>query len=177
MKFAIQLGNPHSSGPLEPEDETIAEALESIFGLYTEDTILVWDALRIPLGYKYDIAFIFEDILQLVEAITATPTGTHNCSWPSSSFRAMWYIRWDEEQVRIHAVWESVIGGDDFEDLLKRHPDITIPKRQFLGEWAGLLELCLTRLRQAEADKQIDLSRLEEAVNRIPERGCLYPKH
>jgi len=37
--------------------------------MLTEDAILIWNAIYIPLNYKYDISYMIDDILNLLKKI------------------------------------------------------------------------------------------------------------
>ena len=56
MKFLIQANSPECTMNFDKEDYNLATAIETIFPLMTENAILMWHHLCIPLSYKYDIS-------------------------------------------------------------------------------------------------------------------------
>ncbi|WP_237228419.1 hypothetical protein [Rubinisphaera sp. JC750] len=171
MDFAIQVSNPSSVGGIE-DDESIGEALETIFSLNTESAFVIWNHLYVPLNYKCDVSLILEDVVFLVETVSASQNGNTTIHWPSSTFRARWEVSWKEDNVVVEARWESVIG--DIESLLNQHPSISVPKSAFLSEWGELIKTCLNHLRIRNTSSSLDLTRLESVLSLVSERGTLY---
>lgn len=75
MNFYIQANNPKVLKEYNAEDESIADAMETIFPLYTESAILVWNHISIPLSYKYDISYMMDDVLDLLESFMQAKNG------------------------------------------------------------------------------------------------------
>lgn len=171
MEFAIQVSSPSSVGTIE-NAESIAEALESIFPLSTEFALLIWNNVYVPLNYKYDVSYIFEDVILLIEAVCASPTGRTSIHWPSSSFRAKWDVSWTENEVVVESEWECVIGGTEL--LLNKNPRISVTKETFLGEWTELIVACLRHIRSRDTSRSLDLTRYERIVRLVSKRGYLY---
>ncbi|HHR2550667.1 TPA: hypothetical protein ACSY39_10840 [Listeria monocytogenes] len=56
MNFFIQANTPQKTGVFESDDYDLSTAIETIFPMLTEDAILVWNHIYVPLSYKYDIS-------------------------------------------------------------------------------------------------------------------------
>ena len=69
LNFYIQASNPRFQDSINIYDESLSDAIESVFPLNTENAILVWNYISIPLSYKYDISYMIEDILQLLDEL------------------------------------------------------------------------------------------------------------
>ena len=57
MNFYIQASNPRALKPSFIE-ENLSAAIESVFPMNTENAILFWNHIAIPLSYKYDISYM-----------------------------------------------------------------------------------------------------------------------
>ena len=58
MHFYIQTSNPYIANKTNADDNKLSEAIESIFPMDTEELILFWNHVGIPLSYKYDISYM-----------------------------------------------------------------------------------------------------------------------
>ena len=78
MSFYIQASNPRISYTVMPEDETLSDAVESAFLSDSENAILVWNYVNVPLSYKYDISYMIDDILNLLSSGQKMESGGKN---------------------------------------------------------------------------------------------------
>lgn len=174
MDFRIQAGAPRITGQFDEEDENLAEAIETIFPLYTEDAILVWKNIYIPLSYKYDLSIMIEDVLNMLEKLRKHPLGEWKIHWASDSFRNSWYMYWEKETLIISAEWRSVVGST--ENLLKEKGEIKVPLLSFIAEWRKLLGNLITALEKSGySEEQLPgMDRLILEYHEIPHDGILY---
>ena len=175
MKLYIQTSAPQTTEIYDGEDETIGEALETIFPLFTEDAILFWNHIAIPLSYKYDISVMFADILALVAKVAELNSGTSEIYWPSDTFACKWRVRWSQKEVRIDCIeWASVTGG--LESTLAESGIVECTRDQFLAEWKRLFEVIERALAESgyHAQQLPEMTQLSMLKNKISGSGVLY---
>jgi hypothetical protein len=172
-EFLIQASNPRSLGISEPEDETLAEAIETVFPMEAEYAFLVWKGVYIPLSYKYDLSFLVDDVIVVLEEMLANARGSRVVAWPSNTFASVWNITWDED-VTVNAQWDCVLGA--VAPLLASRPTITVPKAEFIAEWKRPLLVIERALRSSGYDvEQLPaLARLGAVIDKLPGEGRLY---
>lgn len=173
MRFFIQASAPAFHRIHDGEDESLSEAIETVFPMMTEDAFLSWNAVRIPLNYKYDVSCMIEDILEMLEALRASPHGALTIHWPSSTFNATWVLSWARGELEISARWLSVAGN------LAKHLNGTGPVhtkvQSFLSEWHALLATVGSALNSAGYSGDVGgLERLKRAIDADGEPGYLY---
>ena len=144
LSVYIQAGNPKTQHIINRNDKTLADAIESIFPLHTENAIMMWNYICIPLSYKYDISYMMDDILILLKALQSSESGKLTIHWLPDTFRCDWTIRWDTDKVDIHSQWESTVGH--LEILLNDKPDISLEKDDFIKEWKSILGIVIAGL-------------------------------
>lgn len=174
LSFYIQASNPKSRGDADSSDETLADAIESIFPLETENAILMWNYISVPLSYKYDISYMMEDILLLLNALQNRESGEIIIHWLPDTFRCDWTIRWDTKKLDIQSQWENTVGH--LERLLNESPNISLLKSDFIREWKSILGIAITGLKCCGyTEKEIKgMKQLIEQYKGIKENGILY---
>ncbi len=173
--FWIQASCPRWQGSVDPDATTIDEAVESVFMRNTEDALIVWQHVYIPLSYKYDVGTILRDVLHMVRELLSSDAGEWQVDWPSNTFGARWHFKWEEERLVVTASeWRSVVG--DTEDLLRKRSILEIGKAEFISEWKAVLERVHTALSDAGYVSTTipELDELSETISRIPRHGVLY---
>lgn len=174
MDFFIQTGNPYSSNIMEVNDKKLSEAIESVFPMNTENLILFWKHIGIPLSYKYDISYMIDDILMLLQRIQSESKGEVSIHWLPDTFRADWKVSWKEEVILIEATWENLVG--DLQKLLTDAKTVEITKEEFLSEWKMLLEVVMKALKNAGYHQQMEeeYEKLAKIFCGIGRYGVLY---
>ena len=87
MYFCIQVGDPYLSNEKNEEDRSLSDAIESAFILNTENCIMMWNHICIPLSYKYDISYMIDDILKLLLLLQEKDFGKTKIEWLPDTFR------------------------------------------------------------------------------------------
>lgn len=174
MQFKIQVSNPIRQNHIEDYAEDLSEAIESIFPLFTEDALILWNWVPTRVSYKYDLSVMIFDILELLDELLTHKQGSHRTFFASSSFRVEWLSKWTEETISISSHWDCVVGN--YEDLLNSRSLLEISKTEFLAEWKALLKKVIETIDQTsiqieEKQELEDLRRIEAA---IPSFGILY---
>ena len=175
MSFWIQTGNPRIiQSPTVPADASLSELLQAVFPMETEDAILVWNNVHVPLSYKYDISVLIEDLIDLTSFVLLGTSGSKRISFGSDTFRATWLLKLSNGSLHVQADWASVVGGT--ESLLKKNNILDLPSENFLGEWKSLFSRVLDSLSRAgfspDFSKQTqELQRIEKNIKRL---GRLY---
>ena len=137
MCFSVQASNPRFSGQYDPEDDSLAYALETCFSIDEEDAFMKWNYVFIPLNYKYDVSYILYDCLRMLEALLGNQHGEHLLDFVEQSFFARWNMSWEEDNLTIVSQWDSVPGT--IEPLLNERNVLEISKTAFINEWRMLL--------------------------------------
>ena len=82
MNFYIQTSNPYIINETNAYDNKLSEAIESVFPMNTEELILFWNHVGIPLSYKYDISYMIDDILMILKNMEYyTDPGSKSYVW------------------------------------------------------------------------------------------------
>lgn len=174
LNFYIQASNPKVQCEINYSDETLADATESIFLLNTENAILMWNYICIPLSYKYDISYMLDDIMILLNELKNKKSGVITINWLPDTFRCNWTIRWHDKTLDIQAQWENTVGN--LENLLNRCPNITLPKNDFIQEWKSVLGTVIKNLKDCgyNANNIKGMKQLIEIHRDIKGKGVLY---
>ncbi len=106
LNFCIQAGNPKVQCTLDDTDKCLSDAIETIFPLYTENAILVWNHICIPLSYKYDISYMMDDIISLLSSLQREKSGRKVIHWLPDTFRCDWFVKWGRGELEIRSKWE-----------------------------------------------------------------------
>jgi hypothetical protein len=172
--FYVQASNPRSLRVFDEADTLIEEAMQSVFPMWTEDAYMVWDGVRVPLGYKYTLSLMLSDVLTILERLMQHKSGSMTSHWPVQEFAAIWHLRWHEAELEIQAEWNTAPCG--LQALLAAHPTLIVDKAAFISEWKQILGVVLEALTQAgyREDRLVDLARLREVHAQIHEYGVLY---
>ncbi len=135
---------------------------------------MIWNNIYIPLSYKYDISYMMDDILNMLEYIQKNEVGEMSISWLPDTFRTDWRLKWDSNKINVVAKWENTMG--DLERILNQKNSISISKSDFINEWKGILECVMDGLTSCGYDANIicDMKKLLEQYDLIDGFGILY---
>lgn len=174
MFFKIQASSPKFTDTFDRHDETLSEAIETIFPLETEKLFIIWNNIYVPLCYKYDISIMLVDILNMIEYINSRISGTLKISWASDTFRCAWNIKWNEKELIIGSQWENVVGN--IEKVLSQSGDVLTTRKEFLAEWKMVINNIIVGLEQCGYNTHLsqEMERLNSTYNLIEEFGILY---
>lgn len=174
LSFFIQASNPKFQESIDFKDESLSDAIENTFPLNTESAILVWNYISVPLSYKYDISYMIEDILQLLNELQNKEKGELRINWLPDTFRCDWAIKWGAENVEIQSQWECTVGH--LEKILNENSNISLSKKAFICEWKSVLGIVITGLKGCgySEDKIRHMNQLIEQYRSINEEGQLY---
>lgn len=111
MRPTRRFRSPRTVQIHDAADDSLCAALETVFPLYTEDAIINWNHVYVPVSYKYDLSVMVDDVLQIIEALQSSPQGRLVNHWPSNTFAASWEIDWKDGMLKIHSEWTSVVGS------------------------------------------------------------------
>lgn len=174
LSFYIQAGNPMMQCIVDYSDKFLADAIESIFLLNTENAILMWNYISIPLSYKYDISYMMGDILKMLNVLQSKEKGELTIHWLPDTFRCDWTIWWDTKKINIHSHWENTVGH--LEMLLNEKPNISLKKDDFIKEWKSILGIVISGLEKCGYDEK-DIQGMKQLVKQykgIIGNGMLY---
>lgn len=135
---------------------------------------MTWNGVYIPLGYKYDVSLMTDDILNLCHDMLARAEGHRRINWPSNTFSTTWDVRWRSDVVSIDTRWNRVVGGT--EGVLTERQSLSVPRRDFLAEWRRPLEIVSNALRCAgyESEQIPRIIFLHEVLTMLPTEAHLY---
>lgn len=174
MEFCIQAGAPRSYVKFDEDDENLWEAIESVYPLYTENGIIIWNGIYVPISYKYDVSIMISDVIKMLQAIQENEKGDMEICWSSDTFDSLWNIKWNSSDIEITAKWNNVMGG--LVEILNSKPFIKVDKKEFVFEWKMMLETIKKALNNAGYTELIlpDFKDLNTILNQIPKFGKLY---
>lgn len=174
MDFWIQASSPECTSEFDEEDQTLSDAIQTVFPMMTERAIMVWKSIYIPLCYKYDISCMMDDILSVLEKLRSHSSGTISIHWASNTFANIWNIVWFEDTVTIQPKWGSVLGHT--EEILNSKGSVTLPKLTFISEWKKILFNVISALIESGYNKEglPGMGRLIFEYNAIGSQGLLY---
>lgn len=174
MIFCIQASNPKIMFEFDEEDHDLSAAIETIFPMMTEDAIMVWNNIHIPLSYKYDISYMINDIVNMLKQLRESFIGELTISWLPDTFRSDWILRWEDNLINIKTNWEETNG--DLTEMLNKFSNITISKQDFICEWKKFLEIIINGLERCgyNMDMVQNMDELIHEVSMIDNIGILY---
>lgn len=174
LNFYIQANNPRVLKEHNIEDKNISDAMETIFPLYTESAVMNWNHICIPLSYKYDISYMMDDTLNLLEDLIQVKEGKRTICWLPDTFRSDWNVVWGSGRLEIISHWESVTGN--IEELLNANNRVSLKIAEFMSEWKQILYVVLQGLKKNGYVENgiVNLKRLKEQYSKIPGNGILY---
>lgn len=174
MNFCIQASCPKYTGLYDDSDYNLSTAIETAFFMMGEKAIMIWNNVYIPLCYKYDISYMMEDILNILENLRTIPKGELNVHWASDTFANIWEVKWDDEYVEIYSEWGSVLGHT--EEMLRLKGPILISKESFANEWKRVLHNVIEGLKLSGYSKEkiSGIDRLVSEYSIIKKQGILY---
>lgn len=143
--FRIEPKQPVPKVGLIGDASDLSDAIQSSFPMDTDNAVLHWNRVPIPICYKYDLSIIIESVLEVLECCLVVKT--EEICFPSNTFHSVWTIKPNNTMVRISACWHSVTGG--IESDLNKNSELVISKIYFLLQWSRLIEVALSGVRQA----------------------------
>ncbi len=172
--FFIQTSNPKYTSEFDSDATTLDEIVESLFVLRTEDAIMHWSGVFIPMNYKYTVSSIIQDAIHLVSEILKSESGEHKIEWCSSDFHSIWKCIWEKDQLTIDSEWISVMGNT--EKLLNKQSKLEVPVSTFLPEWKGLFQVIKKGLELSgyKSNAYENILEIETVCNQISGKGILY---
>lgn len=173
-RFAVQASNPRFLTAFDADDQSLSDAIQTVFPLETEYALIVWNWIYVPLSYKYDISMMADDLVNLIELMLSHESGKQTIQWPSNTFAATWSIEWNNETTTVTAEWDCVLG--ETESVLATKPIILLPTANFISEWKRLLETIVEALTAAgyTPEQLVGMRLLNEVVKRVSHYGILY---
>lgn len=174
IEFSIQASNPRVLRTYDSNDESLSDAIQTVFPLDTEWALITWNGIFTPLNYKYDWSLLADDVIALLDDMLANARGAKTIHWPSNTFSSIWSITWTDETVVVRAQWNCVLGG--LLDLLRAKPIVTTSKSRFMAEWKRPLQVIGDALRTAgySVEQLPSLAQLEAVCAKVPGSGELY---
>lgn len=174
MMFCIQASNPRVLNEYDKTDDDLSSAIETAFPMMTEDAIMVWHNIHIPLSYKYDISYMVGDILNLLKRLREDLGGEQKICWLPDTFRSDWIVRWKNNLIDIEAYWEDTAG--DLSAMLNNTSNITLAKQDFIYEWKQLLGNVINGLRKCGYNEVniAGMAGLVHEFSMVDNEGILY---
>jgi hypothetical protein len=177
MDFYIQASNPVFTKEFVSEDESLSDAIESSFPMLTESVILMWNHIAIPLSYKYDISYMIDDILVLLNSLSTKQNGELVIHWLPDTFRSDWEVQWDKQVLKVYSRWECTVGH--LENILNINPEISMKTDDFIYEWKKVLGIIIEGLKTCGYSVLTitDMKKLISVYSEITDNGVLYCQH
>jgi hypothetical protein len=144
MTFTLDAGRPAFVAARDESDSTVSDAMQTVFPL-EERALLEWNGVAFPLGYKYDLSVMLDDIVEMVLAIREAESGSFQVDWPSSGFPYQWTIGWDTSWVEVQAHARDEPGAMN----LSGRERVRVHRGSFVAAWRALLGTVLSCLEEA----------------------------
>src|SRR5215216_2474163 len=145
MTFSILCNNPRGGGLFNEADETLGDAVQSVFELNDEDAELEWNGIVFSLNYKYDLGMMVDDVVSTLKTIIASAEGNMIIEWVSTGFPFAWKIAWSGSRISLSATSRDSDAGQRILGL----ESVEIAKHQFFLEWQSVLAMIKARLLAA----------------------------
>jgi len=174
LSFFIQASNPRFQYKADLNDNCLSEAIENAFPMNTENAIMTWNYVSIPLSYKYDLSYMIDDILKLIHVLRNNSNGNMVIHWLPDTFRCDWSIEWNEGIMKICSRWECTVGN--LESILNMRNSVSLSISDFINEWKGVLEIIVKGLENCGYDKT-KINGMENLITQcenIKNFGILY---
>ncbi|WP_437937205.1 hypothetical protein [Sorangium sp. So ce341] len=160
MSFSIVCNNPRGGGRLNEADETLGDAVQSVFELDDEDAELEWNGMVFSLNYKYDFGMMIDDAVSLIAEMIASTDGRAVIEWVSTGFPFTWKIDWSDD-------WVSVLvtsRDPDIEQKILVRDGVKTTKREFVRQWQSVFLVIMAKLAAAGYGERY-LSSLRDACD------------
>lgn len=152
--FIIKITNEVLIGKIDPDDETVSEAIFSTYSDYTYDILLMWNELVIPLDRRGDLSEIYNDIVFMLDSLKKNKRD-FIVSFLSSTFTAKWHIQFEGEFLKISPKWITVtFSGKQPSDNQKMNR-LLVRKIDFINEWNALLKVIKQDLTRVGYNKNL----------------------
>ncbi len=155
--ISLDPSHPLSTWSFDPADENLAEMIQTIFPLDTDDAVLNWGGVSFALNYKYDVSLMIQDLLELSVAISLNQKGKQGISFVTTGFPYHWDVEWGNAHIRIRA-----FANDPSSTNAKSIDVIETSIDYFLDLWRPMFQLIHAAAVQSGYD-----------VNRFPSGECL----
>lgn len=142
MSFSIICNNPRGGGLLNEADETLGDAVQSVFELDDEDAKLEWNGIVFSLNYKYDLGMMVDDVVSMLKTMIAAAEGNMTIEWVSTGFPFAWRIDWLDDRAKVSAVSRDPGSGQKMFGL----EVMETSKHEFIQEWRSVLQIIKAKL-------------------------------
>ncbi|MDF2872341.1 MAG: hypothetical protein K0R05_3916 [Anaerocolumna sp.] len=172
--FYIQACKPINNGVFDENDSKLMEAIETIYPMRTEAAIMVWNYINIPLSYKYDISYMINDIINILQALVKKQEGVLNINWLPDTFCTEWTVKWKNDIIEINTLWSCVVGN--VIDNLNLVPSITMNKWDFINEWESVINnIKFDLIECGYNDRNLaDMNQINKICSMFTGKGILY---
>lgn len=174
MAFVLQVSNPATQPPRPAKVADLAQAVEAIYPMMTEDAVFIWNFYPLLVGYKYDLSVMIDDLLPMLSQILDLESGEYVVHWGSDTFRDIWRLRWDNDQLTAEIDWQGDLG--DRAEFFQGLAVVNMARADFLAEWKMLLTRIRTDVESAplKMANRAAFDRLRAIEAAIPRYGQLY---
>lgn len=162
MTFTIVSGKPRIRRCRHPISDSLGGALQEAFEFESEDLTISWNDVAIPLEYKYDIAIIVDDLLEMLQQLLDLRGGELEVSFGSDTFNCVWHIRWGGGTVNIRPTWLGLRASVPQVEGLRR--PVELGTIEFLKQWEPVLRDMVLAVRESGVviDNAEEIERLRE---------------
>lgn len=171
--FYVQAGNPEFRTATIRSD-SLGDAVEEVFIFPTESMVLFWNGCCFPLGYKYDMSLMVDDLLSLLQSVSGAGAGQASVEWPTNGYACAWDVGWAGSRLRVRCVPRTDFGV--MKAFVDANPVVELTKTNFLSEFTRPLEIVRNAVsgRGGGAGVVAGLRRIEELLQQPMGLGYLY---
>lgn len=175
--FVLQGSQPRTLGTHDPQDESLGDAIQTVFMSNTERAIMLWHQWGILLDYRYDWGVIVDDVVVMIGRLQSELSGSCVIEWPSNTFSARWKLEWNADELSVDTHWQAVRGVAV--ETLNGRSRIRVLRDQFLNEWKRPLQIIAEALFAAgyAGSSLRGFQALVDVLAQIKGEGVLYRKH
>jgi hypothetical protein len=138
MSFYIEVSSPAILYCPSEVAIDVADAIETIFPTH-EDGFVVWDGVRIPFSYKYDLSVMYDDIPFCMTKIRESEAGNYNLCFGSNTFCVVWNLEWKDRVISITSQWIG-LRGEIANEINNTCRYLECEVDIFIGEFKKLLQ-------------------------------------
>lgn len=118
------------------------------FDYPSNDFLLYWNGIKMIFSYKYEVAYMVRDIMDMLDALLDSKTTETVANFGMIGFHAQWYIKKENTRITIKSQWHQVPRQGDVKKLAG-HSILDIETVDFLFEWNKLLELMIKIIKDS----------------------------
>lgn len=159
MPFSIDTESSQSLQPMDPEDSTTSEAIESVYGHGSAVRIHFGEKAFARLPFSGGVSDIYDDVVRMLKRLTGG-NDPFSISFLCSCFTTIWRFSESTELLTIEMRWTAVDGNFENRDVRNARfnevaSHLVVEKGEFVSAWHALLSQVRADLLKAGYDGRL----------------------